>query len=89
VRSYLSRETGASAAEYALLLAILGGAIALAAVSLGNATSGGIGGAANVIASVSDTDPAACDGPGKGKCKDKGKGKGDGKGLEHAPGQNR
>jgi pilus assembly protein Flp/PilA len=81
VRNYLSGETGASAAEYALLLAILGGAVAVAAASLGNATSGGIGSAANVIASISDSDPAACDGPGMGKCKGKGKGLGTAPGL--------
>ena len=35
-------ESGASAAEYALILAIVGGAIALAAVNLGGAVQGAI-----------------------------------------------
>jgi pilus assembly protein Flp/PilA len=35
----LRDDSGASAAEYALILAIIGGAIALAAIGLGNAIS--------------------------------------------------
>ncbi|WP_205479692.1 Flp family type IVb pilin [Sphingomonas arenae] len=35
----LNDESGASAAEYALILAIIGSAIALAAIGLGNAIS--------------------------------------------------
>ena len=37
--AFLSDESGATAAEYALILAIVGGAIALAALSLGTAIS--------------------------------------------------
>ena len=36
----ISDETGASAAEYALILAIVGSALALAAIGLGNTISG-------------------------------------------------
>jgi pilus assembly protein Flp/PilA len=42
-------ESGASAAEYALILAIVGGAIAVAAIALGNAVSGAIQNAATCI----------------------------------------
>jgi pilus assembly protein Flp/PilA len=46
-------ESGASAAEYALILAIVGAAIAIAAVNLGAAVGTAIQNAANCI---SDTD---------------------------------
>ena len=36
VKSFVMDESGASAAEYALILAIIGTAIALAAIGLGN-----------------------------------------------------
>jgi pilus assembly protein Flp/PilA len=39
VMSYLSDETGAAAAEYALILAIVGAGIAVAALSLGHSIS--------------------------------------------------
>ncbi len=42
-------ESGASAAEYALILAIVGAAIALAAVGLGNSISGAMDNAADKI----------------------------------------
>jgi len=42
-------ESGASAAEYALILAIVGGAIALAALALGNAVSGSMNRASSCI----------------------------------------
>ena len=42
IREYLSNESGASAAEYALILAIIGGAIAAAAGNLGEAISGAL-----------------------------------------------
>ncbi|HWC56999.1 MAG TPA: Flp family type IVb pilin [Sphingomicrobium sp.] len=45
----LSDQSGASAAEYALLLAIIGGAIALAALALGNAVSNSMKHATNCI----------------------------------------
>ena len=45
----LNDEAGASAAEYALILAIIGGAIALAAIGLGNAVSGSMNRAANCV----------------------------------------
>ena len=45
----LRDEAGASAAEYALILAIIGGAIALAALALGNAVSGAMNHATSCI----------------------------------------
>jgi pilus assembly protein Flp/PilA len=42
-------QSGAAAAEYALILAIVGGAIALAALALGNAVSGAMNTATNCI----------------------------------------
>ena len=51
----LKDESGASAAEYALILAIVGGAIALAALALGNAVSGSMNRASSCINS-----PANC-----------------------------
>jgi pilus assembly protein Flp/PilA len=45
----LKDDTGASAAEYALILAIIGGAIALAALALGGAISTSINDAADCI----------------------------------------
>ena len=45
----LKDETGASAAEYALILAIVGGAIALAAIALGGAVSSSMNRASNCI----------------------------------------
>ena len=43
-------QDGASAAEYALILAIIGGAIALGAIALGSAISNSINSAAGTIA---------------------------------------
>ena len=45
----LKDEAGASAAEYALILAIVGGAIALAALALGSTISNSLNRASNCI----------------------------------------
>ena len=45
-------ESGASAAEYALILAVVGGGIAAAALGLGQAISGAMGRATTEIAAV-------------------------------------
>ena len=45
----LKDQSGASAAEYALILAIVGGAIALAAIALGGAVSNSMKRATNCI----------------------------------------
>jgi pilus assembly protein Flp/PilA len=45
----LRDQSGASAAEYALILAIVGSAIAVAAVTLGKAVSGSMNNAATCI----------------------------------------
>lgn len=47
--SFLKEETGASAAEYALILAIVGAGIAAAVFALGGAISGAVQGAADCI----------------------------------------
>ena len=49
IKNFVRDESGASAAEYALILAIVGTGIALAAVNLGTAVSGAIQGAADDI----------------------------------------
>ena len=45
----LKDEAGASAAEYALILAIVGGAIALAALALGGAVANSMNRASNCV----------------------------------------
>jgi pilus assembly protein Flp/PilA len=42
-------DSGASAAEYALILAIIGGAIAIAAIALGDAVAGAMNRASNCV----------------------------------------
>jgi pilus assembly protein Flp/PilA len=49
----LKDESGASAAEYALILAIVGTAIALAALYLGNQIAGAVNKAGNCINNTS------------------------------------
>lgn len=53
VTSFLRDDSGASAAEYALILAIVGAGIALAAGALGTAISGAMDDAATCISSGS------------------------------------
>lgn len=52
IKNLCTDESGASAAEYALILAIVGSAIALAAIGLGNAISTRMGKAATCISST-------------------------------------
>lgn len=49
ISSYLSDESGAAAAEYALILTIIGTAVAAAVLTLGNAIGGALDKAANTI----------------------------------------
>jgi len=49
----LRDDSGASAAEYALILAIIGGAIALAAIGLGTAVSGSMNRASACVTNTS------------------------------------
>ena len=53
-------DSGASAAEYALILAIIGAAIALAAIALGNAVATAMNRASNCVASNGSTYSANC-----------------------------
>jgi pilus assembly protein Flp/PilA len=48
-KTFLRDESGASAAEYALILAIVGAGIAFAAFTLGGAISGAMNSASNCI----------------------------------------
>lgn len=56
----LRDEAGASAAEYALILAIVGAAIALAAVTLGKSVSGAMNNAATCINAGSAASSTTC-----------------------------
>lgn len=56
----LKDEAGASAAEYALILAIVGGAIALAAVALGGTISSAMNKASDCIAAGSAATAGDC-----------------------------
>ena len=51
----LKDESGASAAEYALILAIVGSAIALAAITLGNTIANAMNTASTCISSKGQT----------------------------------
>jgi pilus assembly protein Flp/PilA len=51
ILGYLNDESGASAAEYALILAIVGAAIAAAAIFLGQTIASAINSAASCISS--------------------------------------
>ena len=53
-KSLLADESGASAAEYALILAIVGSALAVAAVGLGNTISGSMNNQAARIVNCED-----------------------------------
>jgi pilus assembly protein Flp/PilA len=53
-------ESGASAAEYALILAIIGGAIALASVTLGKTIGNSLTKASNCISKGSSAVAADC-----------------------------
>jgi pilus assembly protein Flp/PilA len=57
---FIKDESGASAAEYALILAIIGGAIALAAVTLGGTISNSMKKASNCINAGSTATAADC-----------------------------
>jgi len=64
MKSFLNKmwndQSGASAAEYALILAIVGTGIALAAVVLGNSISNAMNKSSNCISANSTTRNAAC-----------------------------
>ncbi len=56
----LKDQSGASAAEYALILAIVGSAIAFAAVALGGSISNAMGNAKNCIDTPPTSSGATC-----------------------------
>lgn len=55
VKTFLRDDSGASAAEYALILAIVGAAIALAAITLGTTIGGALNEASTCISSNGKT----------------------------------
>ncbi|HMT41015.1 MAG TPA: Flp family type IVb pilin [Sphingorhabdus sp.] len=55
VTSFLRDDSGASAAEYALILAIIGAGIAVAAIALGGAISGALNDAKTCISTNGKT----------------------------------
>ena len=55
----LKDESGASAAEYALILAIVGSVIAIAAIGLANAVGGAMNNAASCISSTTSAEYTA------------------------------
>ena len=57
-KTFLRDESGASAAEYALILAVVGAGIALAAFSLGEAIGVSINGATKVVTDCNSTNAA-------------------------------
>ena len=60
LRKMLRDESGAAAAEYALVLAIVGAAIAVAAVGLGKAVGNSMNRATNCIAAGPNATATSC-----------------------------
>lgn len=60
LRDFLTDQTGAAAAEYALILAIVGAGIAGAAFFLGSSISNAITGVGNTVASCTAANPPTC-----------------------------
>lgn len=60
ISQFMRDDSGASAAEYAMVLAIIGGAIALAAIALSGAISNSINRANNCITSGSSANSTTC-----------------------------
>ena len=58
--SFLSDESGASAAEYALILAIIGAGVGVAVFSLGSAITKKVGDATNCMKATSTTASTVC-----------------------------
>lgn len=52
LKNFVADQSGASAAEYALILAVVGAGIAVAALALGTAISGRINSAATLITPI-------------------------------------
>ena len=59
LKSFVADESGASAAEYALILAVVGSAIAVAALALGGEIRDALVGAEKNVASAQGPLPAA------------------------------
>lgn len=57
LRKFFIDETGASAAEYALIIAIVGVGVGAAALALGSNVTAAIGGASDEVAKCAQTEP--------------------------------
>ena len=75
IKSFTKDESGAAAAEYALVLALIGAGIVLATFTLGSAVAASMTAA---IAAIGEDVPTSEDGNGNGNGNGKGKGKGKG-----------
>lgn len=60
IRNFVRDENGAAAAEYALILAIVGAGIAGAAYGLGTAIKGALGSTANTITTCTANAATGC-----------------------------
>ena len=58
IKNFIADESGASAAEYALIIAIVGVGIGAAALALGANVTQAIGGASDEVAKCGTTEPA-------------------------------
>lgn len=68
LHNFAKDESGASAAEYALILAIVGAGIAGAAIFLGEAIADAVGDAACIISEGNPGSTATVDGDGNATC---------------------
>ncbi len=86
LRTFASDQRGAAAAEYVVMLALVGTALFLAIFLLSSAISGGISDAAEVIDNVKSTGEAGCNNQGRGTGFGGGQGGGGGQGAGHGVG---
>jgi pilus assembly protein Flp/PilA len=61
LKNFIADESGASAAEYALIIAVVGVGIGAAALVLGNNVQEAVGDAANEVGACNDAAEAAAD----------------------------
>ncbi len=86
LRTFASDQRGAAAAEYVVMLALVGTALFLAIFLLSGAISGGVIDAAELIDYVKSTGEADCNNQGRGTGFGGGQGGGGGQGAGHGVG---
>ena len=86
LRAFASDQRGAAAAEYVVMLALVGTALFMAIFLLSGAISGGISDAAELIDYVKSTGEAGCNNRGRGTGFGGGQGGGGGQGAGHGVG---